>query len=278
MRPVHSDVESSTSGEALAVLAHQPGRTSPGPFWRYGILYATLAFYAVMAPFGYLAFALLALVPTRDPIRRARRLQTIMSAAFDMLQRWMVRVRMLRSDRHAQRQGFPNEPCVLVANHPSIFDVAALISIKPGLATVIKPQLYQQWWLRPLMRSSMQIEGGDNPLSAGRVLDDAAVRLRDGFSVLIFPEGTRSPEGRLLPFQRAAFELACRARVSLVPVVMRYRSVWMSKETPLLRPPKHTTEMTISYLPAIDPASHGYDSRALHQAVSAQYRRLLTED
>jgi 1-acyl-sn-glycerol-3-phosphate acyltransferase len=57
-----------------------------------------------------------------------------------------------------------------------------------------------------------------NPFRARRSLERAAVRIREGTSVAVFPEGTRSPDGTLRPFKRGSFVLAANAGVPVVPV------------------------------------------------------------
>jgi 1-acyl-sn-glycerol-3-phosphate acyltransferase len=51
-------------------------------------------------------------------------------------------------------------------------------------------------------------------------MENAAAIIRAGSSVVMFPEGTRSPDGRLLPFKRGGFMLAVRAGVPVVPVTI----------------------------------------------------------
>ena len=66
-----------------------------------------------------------------------------------------------------------------------------------------------------------QIPGGGTLADNVGSLNEALERLRRGHSVLLFPEGTRSPAGGLHAFRRGAFELARRAGVPVIPIVIR---------------------------------------------------------
>ena len=112
-------------------------------------------------------------------------------------------------------------------------------------------------------------------LGAERLLDAGVERLRDGFRVLVFPEGTRSPVGGLGPFFRSPFELACRAGVDIVPIEIRMEPPWLGKGSSLTRPPATPPRVHLEVLPRISPAEYGNDSRSLMAAVEAMYRTRL---
>jgi 1-acyl-sn-glycerol-3-phosphate acyltransferase len=63
------------------------------------------------------------------------------------------------------------------------------------------------------------VDRGDSTGALGS-LKKAAARIASGISVVVFPEGTRSPDGRLLPFKRGGFLLAAKTGVSIVPLTI----------------------------------------------------------
>lgn len=116
----------------------------------------------------------------------------------------------------------PDGPFILMSNHQSNFDILALIATVPRrIYWIAKKELFNI----PIFGSSMR-RGGYIPLdrSDGRKalksMENAAAIIRQGSSVVMFPEGTRSRDGQLLPFKRGGFMLAARAGVPVIPVTI----------------------------------------------------------
>src|SRR5690554_4984350 len=105
---------------------------------RYLALLIVLAIYFALGPFGYAGFFILSLFPGRDRDRRARLLQTIMRRAFRLYHAVVRHLRLIHYDPDSLRASLPKEPSILVANHPTLTDVTALIASIPNLTTVVK--------------------------------------------------------------------------------------------------------------------------------------------
>ncbi len=112
-----------------------------------------------------------------------------------------------------------DQPVIYVSNHSSMFDIWALFATLPGsVRFVAKRELFRI----PLLGSAM-LAVGHVPIdrsarkSAFQAYDEAARRIQGGTSVLVFPEGTRSRTGELLPFKNAPFGLAIAAQVPILP-------------------------------------------------------------
>lgn len=119
-------------------------------------------------------------------------------------------------------ENLPDGPFILMSNHQSNFDILSLIATIPRrIYWIAKKELFDIPVFGPSMR-----RGGYIPLdrSDGRKalksMENAADIIRQGSSVVMFPEGTRSRDGQLLPFKRGGFMLAVRAGVPVIPVTI----------------------------------------------------------
>ncbi len=110
---------------------------------------------------------------------------------------------------------------VVVANHESQADPFLLSFLPWDMRWVAKASLFKQ----PLSGWAMRF-GGDIPLQRGEgdsvraCLAECERAIRGGISVMMFPEGTRSPAGELLPFKDGAFDLAIRTGASILPIAL----------------------------------------------------------
>ena len=113
-----------------------------------------------------------------------------------------------------------NQPVVYASNHSSMFDIWALAATLPGsVRFVAKQELVKV----PLVGRAMLAAGHVaidrfNRARAFEAYERAAAVIRGGISAVVFPEGTRSRTGELLPFKNAPFGLAIAAGVPVVPV------------------------------------------------------------
>jgi 1-acyl-sn-glycerol-3-phosphate acyltransferase len=125
--------------------------------------------------------------------------------------------------RYHGLERIPRGPCILLSNHASVVDIWVLFPIMPEAARfVAKEDLFRT----PFMGWALRATGfvpidRTNRTRAIRSLEQAAGTIRAGRSVVMFPEGTRSTDGRLLPFKKGAFHLALAAGVPVVPITIR---------------------------------------------------------
>ncbi len=113
-------------------------------------------------------------------------------------------------------------PYIFAANHQSQFDIFAL---QGYLGIDFRWMAKKELFAIPIFGAGMRAAGYISvDRSKGRQalqsLNEAAQRIKDGTSVIIFPEGTRSPDGMLMPFKSGAMALAIKAGVPLVPVAI----------------------------------------------------------
>jgi 1-acyl-sn-glycerol-3-phosphate acyltransferase len=127
--------------------------------------------------------------------------------------------------------------CVVVANHQSILDILLLSHLPREMKWLAKEILFRTPWVGWMIAMA-----GDIPIRRGEVesgveaMGKARAHLARGVPVIIFAEGTRSRDGRLLPFKSGAFRLAIEAGVPVLPVAVNGTGEGMPKGGPWVRP------------------------------------------
>ena len=145
-------------------------------------------------------------------------------------------------------------PCILMPIHQSNFDIPVLLGRLPiQFRWLAKAELFKIPIFGRGMRGCGYISiDRSNRKSAFQSLADAAQRIRDGASVLIFPEGTRSRDGEIGPFKKGGFVLTVDAGVPIIPIVIYGTRAIMPKGGLLMKPGSAYMEV----LPPV--ASTGY--------------------
>ena len=166
-------------------------------------------------------------------------------------------------------------PFILISNHQSHFDLIAFILTFPGSFRVVAKRLlffipifgWCLWaaGMIPIDRTRRQ--------SAIRSLERAAERVRVGVPVLFYPEGTRSPDGKLLPFKKGAFVIALKSGVPIVPVSVAGSRTVLGKGSIAIRPGR----IVIRYSPEIPVTGYTLESKeALIEHVREAVRKGLS--
>lgn len=111
-------------------------------------------------------------------------------------------------------------PYIFAPNHQSHFDIAALLGYLPGNNRfAAKKETFDERILGAVLRTMGMIPiDRDNPLEAIQLLNQLTL---DSYSIIIFPEGTRSRDGDLLPFKKGPFVAAIHLGVPIVPVACK---------------------------------------------------------
>jgi 1-acyl-sn-glycerol-3-phosphate acyltransferase len=116
----------------------------------------------------------------------------------------------------------PDGPAIFAANHESALDILAVVRAIPrGVRFVAKRELFRipvfGWYLR--LGGHVEVDRRDRARAIAS-LGAAAEKVRAGTSLVVFPEGTRSPDGRIQPFKQGPFVIASRSGVPVVPVAV----------------------------------------------------------
>lgn len=205
--------------------------------------------------------------------------------AQDIMHRWTRRYfAFLRMVGIAEPQ-YPSAPDVLthpggavvIANHPSLLDIVFIMAALPRITYVAK----EEWLASPLMGWMLRTAGhigaprGKTPADGAIAMERMMEALRAGRALLVFPEGTRSPERGLWSFQRGAFEAAMRTGVPIVPCVLDVDPPMLRKDQPWYDVAPRTIDYRLRVLPTIMPSQFPTRGKALVQQVEAMYRHEL---
>jgi 1-acyl-sn-glycerol-3-phosphate acyltransferase len=173
------------------------------------------------ALFGALALGLTCVVLPIDrwlrPPGAELRAQRALHRTARFFLRIVERLAILRIDVYGAERLRAGIPRVVVANHPTLFDVILLCSILPQMDCVVNPSWARNFFLRGLVASAGYVRSD----AARAVVRECVWRLAEGRSLLVFPEGTRSPRGGLGDFHRGAAHIALVGEASLVPVLIQ---------------------------------------------------------
>ncbi|MEN6508827.1 MAG: lysophospholipid acyltransferase family protein [Smithella sp.] len=134
------------------------------------------------------------------------------------------------------------KPQIFMANHQSDFDILISLAYIPGqFRWIAKKELFAIPVFGQAMKSAGYIEiDRQNHEKAMQSLDLAALRIREGKSVMTFPEGTRSRDGEIKAFKQGLFYLAIQSGVPIVPISIIGSGAIMPKRSLKVKPGKIT--------------------------------------
>ena len=159
----------------------------------------------------------------------------------------------------------PGRSCIFMSNHVSNLDPPVVLPLLPGRSSVLlKKELMNIPILGKAMRLGkfVPVARGHRRDAAQASVEAAADALRSGLHILVYPEGTRSPDGRLSTFKKGPFFLAMATQAPIVPIALSGTQTMMRKGSNAIVPGL----ARIQLLPAIEPSK--YETReALLQAV-----------
>lgn len=169
---------------------------------------------------------------------------------------------------HGLEHASGDAPRIFASNHVSWFDVPSLASSLPRYKFVAKAELFKVPIFGPAMRHAGMIEiQRENRKAAFGAYEVAADRIREGNSVVVFPEGTRGHAYPLRPFKKGPFVLAIAAGVPIVPIIL-HGSIEVMRKGSLLA---HSGTIDIHLLEPVSTSSVDYEHReALMQTVRAR--------
>jgi 1-acyl-sn-glycerol-3-phosphate acyltransferase len=174
--------------------------------------------------------------------------------------------------RVAGVEKIPAATCLFVANHTSAADAPAVVGAVPRrLAVLLKESLFK--W--PIVGQAFTLAHfipvkRDVREAAIASVEKAAEAMRAGQSFLIYPEGTRSADGRLQEFKKGAVVLAIKAGAQIVPVLCSGAHRVMAKRSLVI----HPGEIFVEFLEPLDASNYRWEDRDIlnqrvHDAMAA---------
>jgi 1-acyl-sn-glycerol-3-phosphate acyltransferase len=174
--------------------------------------------------------------------------------------------------RIAGRERIPAGACLFVANHTSSADAPAVVGAIPRRVAILLKESLFKW---PIAGQAFTLAGfipvkRSERESAIASVDKATQSMRDGQSFLIYPEGTRSPDGRLQTFKKGAVVMAIKAGVPIVPIACSGAHRVMRKRSLRICP----GEILVEFLEPIDASGYSLEERdalndRVHDALAA---------
>ncbi|MDK2125957.1 lysophospholipid acyltransferase family protein [Parachitinimonas caeni] len=126
------------------------------------------------------------------------------------------------------RENIPTEPCVILCKHQSAWETLMLTLIFPLQTWVAKRELvwlpffgWALWSLKPIL-----IDRSNRTKASRQLLQQGAERVRDGLSIVVFPEGTRVAAGRRGRYKAGGARLATALNLPIVPVAVNSGEFW----------------------------------------------------
>lgn len=183
---------------------------------------------------------------TRDDLRLG-----FVRLSFKALMWFMRALGVMRSFRVVNCPNADDPPAVYIANHPSLIDVVAIVSVLPRCNCIVKGELFRHRFIGGVARGSGLIPNDGGPELLERIEHDLA----GGRSLMIFPEGTRSPLGGLNPFTRGAARLVLHLDMPVVPIKVTCTPSTLQKGCAWHETPVRAIDFTLEFFPRVHPSA-----------------------
>jgi 1-acyl-sn-glycerol-3-phosphate acyltransferase len=169
------------------------------------------------------------------------------------------------------------KPAIVICNHHSVIDSLLMQSLNPKLILMVNDWVWDSPFMGPIVRL-----GGFIPKAAGyeENLDKIKELINDGYSLGIFPEGSRSETAKIGRFHKGAFYIAERLNLDIVPVIFHGNAFVQGKDDSFLLKPGR---ITVKYLPRICSDDHSFGNnytdktKNISKYFKAEYAKMRAE-
>lgn len=175
--------------------------------------------------------------------------------------RMCCRLALIRVKVKGRENIDPHTSYVFVANHQGAFDIWSIYGyLNHDFKWMMKKELESVFMVGRACKKAGHIFVDENNLRSIRTtITEAEEKLRNGVSMVIFPEGSRTWDGKMTPFKRGAFMLASEFGLPVVPITIDGSFKAMPRSTYNITP----CTITLTIHPPITPGEEGFNTRRL---------------
>ncbi len=170
-----------------------------------------------------------------------------------------------------------DKPAIVISNHQSVIDSLLMQSLNPKLILMVNDWVWDSAFMGPIVKL-----GGFIPKAAGYEENLGKIRelVNDGYSLGIFPEGSRSETEKIERFHKGAFYIAEKLNLDIVPIIFHGSGYVQGKnDSSLLKP----GILTVQYLPRIDASDKSFGetysekTKNISKYFKAEYSKIRKE-
>ncbi|MCK6691984.1 MAG: 1-acyl-sn-glycerol-3-phosphate acyltransferase, partial [Thermoanaerobaculia bacterium] len=151
-----------------------------------------------------------------------------------------------------------SKPAVIICNHQSVLDILSTTMLHPKLLLLTNKWVWESPVFGQVVRMADYYPVGEGVDNVERLRE----RVAEGFSIVVFPEGTRSPDGAIKRFHKGAFFLAEQFNIEILPLVIHGTGYAMTKGDFMLK----DGQITLKFLPRIAPDDTRYGANYTERA------------
>ena len=177
----------------------------------------------------------------RDKKRRKKKLRSLISYSFRYFLKMMDFLGVLNFSIKGGEVLQNESHCLLVANHPTLIDVVAIIAFTPNACCVVKGDLWRNPFIKMVILGAEYIPNDNSSI----VLSKCKESIYNGDVLVIFPEGTRTRDGETVQFKRGAAHLIHGLKCHVRCVFMECRPLTLSKGVSWYAIPRSTPNFSL---------------------------------
>jgi 1-acyl-sn-glycerol-3-phosphate acyltransferase len=248
-------------------MAVEPSVKRLNYYWRViatGLCFATFSLGGLILSF--IVIPVISLMSSDSP-EKCRRTRHCIHHTLRLFTRLMRVLGVIEFDtREASKALLNHHGKVIIANHPSLIDVVVLMSLTPHADCIVKNKLWDNPCIGLVLRAAQYINNSGN---AEQLISACQQSLDEGYSLIIFPEGTRTTPGEALVLQRGAANIALRCKVPLVPVLINCEPATLTKNEKWYRVPPTKVKFSLQVDEVVDTV--GFEAENPSLAIRARH-------